>query len=164
MMTLWCRETAGRLGLGRLAERVEVRWNGRLRSTAGRAWPGAECIELNPRLREFGRDEIERTLRHELAHLIAHARAGRRRIEPHGLEWRTACADLGIAGEQATHRLPLPRTRMVRRFRYHCPGCGVEIHRVRRLRRGSACAACCQHHAGGRYDARFRLVERGGGH
>src|ERR1700687_2873461 len=41
-------------------------------------------------------DEIERTLRHELAHLLAQFRVGRRRIAPHGAEWRRACRDLGI--------------------------------------------------------------------
>jgi predicted SprT family Zn-dependent metalloprotease len=41
-------------------------------------------------------DEIDRTLRHELAHLLAQFRVGRRRIAPHGPEWRIACRDLGI--------------------------------------------------------------------
>ncbi len=160
-MTAWCRETAGRLGLPELAAIVSVRWNPRLRSTAGRAWPGKALIELNPRLLEMGADEVERTARHELAHLVARARAGRKKIEPHGAEWRQACVELGIPGERATHRLPLPRTRMERRFRYACPGCGTVIGRVRRIRREVACAACCQRHAAGRYDARFRLREVG---
>lgn len=158
-MTSWCAETLRTLGLSVLAATVRVGWNPRLRSTAGRAWPGKARIELNPRLVQLGEAETERTLRHELAHLIAHARAGRRRIEPHGAEWRQACAELGIPGEKATHRLPLPRATMARRFRYTCPGCGIEFARVRRIRRATACAACCKRYAGGRYDKRFRLVE-----
>ncbi|BCX47713.1 Zn-dependent metalloprotease [Haloferula helveola] len=151
---------AHRLGLRSLASDLRVVWNPRLRSTAGRAWPGQGVIELNPRLREFGDDEIRRTLLHELAHLVAHARAGRKRIAPHGPEWRFACADLGIAGESARHRLPLPRSRQKRRFRYECPVCGTGIERVRRLRRAAACFTCCKAHAGGRFDKRFQLVER----
>ena len=38
-----------------------------------------------------------------------------------------------------------------------CPGCGAVTRRARRPRRALACAACCSRHAGGRYDARFRL-------
>ena len=38
-----------------------------------------------------------------------------------------------------------------------CPGCGETSRRAQRPRRAVACAACCRRHAGGRYDARFRL-------
>ena len=58
-------------------------------------------MELNPRLKQLPvpqrASEIRRTLRHELAHLVAYVRAGRRRIKPHGEEWKQACKDLGIA-------------------------------------------------------------------
>ena len=90
-------------------------------------------IELNPRLHEF-EGQIERTLRHELAHLVAYHRAGRRRIEPHGGEWKTACADLGIPGESARHTLPLPRSTVKRNYSYACAHCGFITHRVRKFR------------------------------
>jgi SprT protein len=86
-----CRELLRGLSAEALATQVRVRWNSRMRSTAGTAYPGKALITLNPRLREFGEDELDRTLRHELAHLLAHHRAGRRRIAPHGREWRRAC-------------------------------------------------------------------------
>jgi len=35
----------------------------------------------------------------------------RRRILPHGREWRNACCDLGIASERAGHTLPFDRAR-----------------------------------------------------
>lgn len=38
-----------------------------------------------------------------------------------------------------------------------CPQCRATVRRVRRPSRAVACAACCGRHAGGRYDARFRL-------
>ena len=67
----------------------------------------------------MGTGEVERTLRHEAAHLLAHWRAGRRRIQTHGPEWRQACADLGIPGETVTHTLPLaPRRRQAARLRH----------------------------------------------
>lgn len=139
------------------AKLVTVAWNARLRSTAGYArYPSWE-IELNPRLRDF-EGQVERTLKHELAHLIAYHRSGRRRIEPHGREWRLACADLGIPDEKAQHRLPLPRNEVERKLSYACPACRTIVHRVRKFRRPTACLHCCNRHAGGRYDGRFRLV------
>lgn len=139
------------------ARLLTVTWNARLRSTAGYARYPSWSIELNPRLREF-EGQVERTLKHELAHLIAYHRAGRRRIEPHGTEWRAACADLGIADEKAQHRLPLPRNEIERKLAYACPSCQTVVHRVRKFRRPTACLQCCNRHAGGKYDARFRLV------
>jgi predicted SprT family Zn-dependent metalloprotease len=151
-------------GAAALALRVRIEWNDRMRSTAGVAFPSRALVRLNPRLREFGDEEIDRTLRHELAHLLAHERAGRRRIAPHGPEWRRACHDLGVPDEKRTHDLPLPRRVVSRRFHYRCPACGVRIARVKPLKRGSACLGCCRAHSQGRYDARFRFqpVKAGG--
>ena len=145
------------LGLRECAGKLRVIWNARLRSTAGYAkWP-RWIVELNPRLREFD-GQTERTLKHELAHLIAYERAGRRRIEPHGEQWRQACADLGIADESARHTLPLPRSKQARRFIYACPVCAKEIPRVKKFKQPTACLACCRTHNRGRYDQRFRLM------
>ncbi len=144
-------------GAPALAERVRVEWDARLRSTAGLAFPGRSLVRLNPRLRAFGDAEIQRTLRHELAHLLAHDRAGRRRIAPHGAEWKRACGDLGLRDEKRTHDLPLPRRVIARRHHYRCPACAATISRVHPLKRGSACLRCCRAHSRGRYDARFRF-------
>jgi predicted SprT family Zn-dependent metalloprotease len=157
----WTRmaaEAAAALGMGGLARDLHVEWNPRLRTTAGRAWPQRARIELNPAIRPFGEEEIRRTLLHELAHLVAHARHPRRRLAPHGPEWRRACAELGIPGEPARHELPLARRRHRRRYLYRCPACGLRIRRARPLRQPAACLACCREHAGGRYDRRFELV------
>lgn len=154
------RDHCTALGLYDLAGRVEVRWNRRMRSTAGRAtWPGA-VIELNPALRDIGEGEVARTFLHELAHLVAFERAGRRRIRPHGPEWCRACAELGIPGERASHRLELPSRTMRRRWAYICPVCAVRVERVRRMRGHTACWACCRAHSGGDYDERFRFIEQ----
>jgi predicted SprT family Zn-dependent metalloprotease len=134
-----------------------VEWNTRLRTAAGRADFHQKLISLNPRLREHGSAEIDRTLRHELAHLLAHARAGRRRINPHGAEWRQACRDLGIADESRCHTLPFPIQARRRRFLYRCRNCAADFPRVRRIRRTVACLACCRRYNRGRFDRRFRL-------
>lgn len=147
----------GELGAEALARGVRVRWNARMRSTAGRAWMERRVIELNPRLRGVGEAEIDRTLRHEAAHLLAYWRAGGRRIQTHGAEWRQACVDLAIPGERVTHSLPFPRRRVEARYYYVCPQCGVGVARVRRFRRPSACLACCRSYSGGKFDGRFQF-------
>jgi predicted SprT family Zn-dependent metalloprotease len=151
------------IGCSRLAAEVKVRWHSRLRTTAGQAYYTHCLVRMNPRLINFGMEEVDKTLRHELAHLVARFRAGRRRIDPHGPEWRQACRDLGLADEKRCHDLPLPRTRQRRRYRYRCPACRREYDRVRPFRRAVACLDCCRQHARGQYDDRYRLVKLRGG-
>src|SRR6058998_4067027 len=150
------RELLRANGAGRIAMEIRVEWNPRLKTCAGRADYRSGLISLNPQLAEHPA-EIDRTLRHELAHILAQFRAGRRRILPHGTEWRQACCDLGIADEKRCHNLPFPASARVRRYLYKCPNCKCDFHRVRRIRRAVACLACCRAHNGGEFDARFRL-------
>ena len=145
------------VGCKALARQVGVRWNRRLRTTAGLANYRAWSISLNPRLIPFGMEEVDRTLRHELAHLLARYRAGRRRIQPHGPEWRQACLDLGLDGEKRCHDLPLPRRRVARKILYRCRHCQAEVRRVRPFRRAVACLKCCREFNRGRYDERYRF-------
>ena len=152
------RELLCALGAVRLAREIHVEWSGRLKSCAGRADYRAKLISLNPRLHQFGAAEVDRTLRHELAHLLAQFRAGRRRILPHGKEWRMACHDLGIGDEKRCHTLPFPISERVRRFLYKCPNCQRDFARARRIRRAIACLACCRAHNGGEFDVRFKLA------
>jgi SprT protein len=146
-----------------LASEVRVEWNARLFSAAGRADFRRKLVSLNPRLREHDAAEIDRTLRHELAHLLAQSRAGRRRVPPHGAEWRKACRDLDIADEARCHTLPFPVKQRARRFLYRCSRCGKEFPRVRRIKRAIACLDCCRKFNRGKFDpkARLRLVENG---
>src|SRR6266568_8920791 len=151
------------LGAAKLAREIRVEWNPRLKTAAGRADFHEKLISLNPLLRDvraglaFNRDEIDWTVRHELAHLLAQWRVGRRRIAPHGPEWREACRDLGIADEARCHNLPFASKSFPPRFVYVCPNCQQEFPRVRRIRRAIACLACCRKHNGGDFDLRFRL-------
>ena len=150
------RELLRSLGAARIANELRLEWNPRLKTAAGRADYRQKLISLNPRLSEYP-TEIDRTLRHELAHILAQLRAGRRRISPHGVEWEQACADLGIADEKRCHNLPFPARTYAARFIYRCPNCHQKFQRVRRVRRAVACLACCRKHNGGHFDSRFRL-------
>jgi SprT protein len=155
-LELKAHELLRALGASRIAADVRVEWNSRLKTCAGRANFRTKVVSLNPRLREHP-TEIERTLRHELAHFLAQFRTGRRRILPHGEEWRNACRDLGIGDEKRCHNLPFPIRERARRFIYKCPNCHGTFSRVRQIRRAIACLACCRAHSRGRFDARFRL-------
>ncbi len=150
------RELLRAHGADRIARELRVEWNSRLKTAAGRADYCQKLISLNPQLFEHPA-EIDRTLRHELAHILAQFRAGRRRVLPHGAEWRQACCDLGIADEKRCHSLPFKVSESARRYVYKCPQCQRDFPRVRRIMRAVACLACCRAHNGGEFDARFRL-------
>ena len=150
------RELLRSLGVERIARELRVEWNSRLKTAAGRADYRSKLISLNLQLVHHPA-EIDRTLRHELAHILAQFRAGRRRILAHGVEWREACRDLGISDEKRCHNLPFPVSERARRYLYRCPGCWCDFPRVRRIKRAVACLTCCRAHNGGKFDARFRL-------
>jgi SprT protein len=159
-LTALAKQLSRSLGLSRLAKSVHVTWNPRLKTTAGRAYRSGWMIELNPRLADISQEEIDRTFRHELAHLVSYARAGRNRIAAHGPEWRQACADLGIPGEDRCHDLPFERSRQRRKWAYECPKCGHILERVRRVKLAAACYQCCRKFNHGRFDQRFKLIEQ----
>jgi len=146
------------IGLDLLAGAVRVYWNSRLSTTAGLAHFHDSAVDLNPRLLEFQPAEPERTMRHELAHLVAQHRAGKQRIQAHGRLWQQACAELGIPGEKRCHDLPLERRRVKRKFAYQCKHCATVVPRVRRLARHSSCWACCRRFNAGRYSSKFLLL------
>ena len=154
-----CRKMVRDLGLIDLEKRVAVEWNPRMRSCAGRAFWPIGLIQLNPVLTKISDSEIQRTVLHELAHLVAYERNPYRSIKSHGLEWQRACADLGIPDEKATHELALPTRSFKRRWKYECPECGKAFERVRRYKGAVACYDCCLKTTGGVFDATYQLVE-----
>ena len=145
------------VGCKELSKEVSVSWNPRLRTTAGLACYRTRRVILNPKLIEVSSEEVQITLRHELAHLVAQARAGRRRVSPHGAEWHTACSDLGIPNEARCHNLPFKQRRVTRRHFYQCPECAEILARVRPIKRRVACVKCCRKFTGGKYSERFRF-------
>jgi len=153
-----CREWLLHLKLHALAEKVSVCWNRKLATTAGLAYHGDARIELNLQLLQFAPEEPLRTLKHELAHLIAHHRSGKKRIQPHGREWQRACGELGIPGEDRCHTLPFARRQVRKRHAYQCRNCGIVVPRVRPLARDSACYPCCKEYNRGAFNRDYQLV------
>ena len=163
-LSLHAADLLKNLGLDNVAKKVSVVWNKRLRTTAGRAYSAAAKIELNPRLQilsdEKREQEINQTFLHELAHVVAYGRFPDEKIQPHGIEWKQACADLGIPGEERCHDLNLGRTTMRKNYAYICPSCEEVIYRVKRMKRSVACYRCCKVYNQGKYDNRFKLIEK----
>ena len=157
ILTLQAAALLSEAGATVTAQKVRVAWSSRLTTTAGMARFHESLVVLNPRLREFSADEVDRTLRHELAHLLAHSRARRRRIAPHGSEWQQACRDLGLLDEKRCHELPLPRRTVARRHIYTCIHCRATYPRVRPIRRKVACLKCCRAHNRGQFHERYLL-------
>ncbi|MCB9888474.1 MAG: SprT-like domain-containing protein [Planctomycetes bacterium] len=118
---------------------VEVWWNPRLRTTAGRAIPLKLRIELNPTLLARAVDRIDEVLAHEAAHLAATLRYGRR-IRAHGPEWAGLLAQAGWP-VRVTHDLPVAGLRRGRSlFLRICVACSDRWINAKAT--PEACARC----------------------
>lgn len=111
---------------------VEVAWNGRLTTTAGRAFVRRGRVELNPHLLARAPDQVELVLTHEAAHVAAFRLFGAN-IPAHGRHWRSLMRLAGLPPE-VTHRIPLdgiaPRRRRTRRRYLYlrlCDACGNRV-------------------------------------
>lgn len=109
---------------------VDVEWNRRLSTTAGRAFVRSGRIELNPRLLATATDQIEIVLVHEAAHVAAFRLFGAD-IPAHGRHWR---ALMRLAGHepQVQHHIPVDGLRRRRARARHvflrmCSGCGDRV-------------------------------------
>jgi predicted SprT family Zn-dependent metalloprotease len=134
-----------------------LRWNSRLRTSAGRFVPGSRkywrrypaVIEVASYLatHEKAEDHIRDTLAHEMIHYWLWLR---RKPYGHTPEFWTKMNAMGVSRYN-----PVPVRRPFR-YLYRCPACSKEFFAKRTL--GIlACARCCKTHTGGRYDERFRL-------
>ena len=120
---------------------IEVRWNRRLKTTAGRVRRETEdglswTIELNPKyFEEWGEERILGTFRHELAHIADYLDTGR---IGHGKSFRRYCRAF-----QGTMNTKLARDhqecattaylRTPEKWQYTCPDCGANFQRKRRV-------------------------------
>jgi len=107
---------------------VEVVWNGRLSTTAGRAYVRRGCIELNPRLLARVPHEVDTVLIHEAAHVAVYRLFGGN-VPAHGRHWRSLMRDAGQE-PHVTHKLPVDGLRRQRKSRSRflflrlCEACG----------------------------------------
>lgn len=127
------RRTRELLQLWRVREvDVEVSWNRRLSTTAGRAFVRGGRIELNPHLLSRSPDQIDPVLVHEAAHVAAFRLFGDN-IPAHGRHWRSLMRLAG-AEPEVTHSMPVDDLRRGRRpvrpryvYLRLCDGCGERV-------------------------------------
>lgn len=99
----------------------QIRWNARLRTSAGRFVHSASCIELNPHyMAYYGEQELVDTIKHELIH-YHHPRAGHGPIF-HREADRIACR---------RHCQPLPG--QIYYYVYMCQDCQQRYRRRKRV-------------------------------
>jgi SprT-like protein len=135
-----------------------LRWNSRLRSSAGRFIPGRrrfweECppvIEIASYLLEEAQAEdlIYDTLAHEMIHYWLWVR---RKPYGHTPEFLAKMKAMGVSRYNQ-----VPRTRPFK-YLYRCPSCQKDFPAKRKLG-VLACANCCKRFANGKFDRRFELV------
>ncbi len=141
----------------------ELRWNARLRTSAGRFIPGTRpgtlrhaldertpTIEIASYLREESESGtlIRDTMAHEMIHYWLWVR---RRPYGHTDEFYAKMKILGTSRYNPVPRLRPPK------YLYCCPACGKEFKTRRRIK-PVACLDCCRKHSGGYYDVRFKLL------
>jgi SprT-like protein len=134
-----------------------LKWNSRLRSSAGRFIPGSRkfffaqppVIEVASYLREEpgSAELIVDTVAHEMIHYWLWVR---RKPYGHTGEFLAKMRAMGVSRYN-----PVPRLRPYR-YLYRCASCARDFPSRKKLG-VLACATCCKAHAGGRFDVRFKL-------
>ena len=135
-----------------------LRWNTRLRTSAGLFFPGGRRgayrspprIEIATYLQK--QEEPEKSIEGAVAHESIHYWLwvlGR----PYG-HTPKFFEKMKLMG---ANRYSSAATARPMRYVYVCPACGREFPVARRLVRSLACTECCQKNAGGQYDLKFKL-------
>ncbi|OFZ69942.1 MAG: hypothetical protein A3K03_06805 [Bdellovibrionales bacterium RIFOXYD1_FULL_44_7] len=134
-----------------------LKWNSRLRTSAGRFFPGSRkyfrfkpIIEVAAYLFEEtdALELIRDTIAHEMIHYWLWVR---RRPYGHGSDFLTKMRAMGVKRYN-----PVPRLRPFR-YVYKCPACSKEFFARKKLG-VLACAKCCRAFSKGRYDSQFNLT------
>jgi len=132
---------------------IELSFNNRLQTTAGRIFKVAEDvvdIELNPKYYErFGLERTLETFRHELAHAITYVTGGK---FGHSQDFKRVCRKLGgsmnkkMASGDAPECGSSEYLKNPDKWMYKCTGCGATFKRKRqlskKLRESGGCPDC----------------------
>lgn len=118
----------------------------------GRYISSKNVIQLSKPLVQLNNENTVRdTIIHEIAHAIAGVEAG------HGRLWKVTALRLGgsISRCTASDVVKVPSKRVL-----VCISCSHEVPVYRSRKTTKACGKCCRIHNGGRFDERFKLIER----
>ncbi|NBU20850.1 M48 family peptidase [bacterium] len=138
-----------------------LQWNSRLRSSAGRFFPGSRkwLIEFPPKIEiasyliqeQRAHELIIDTLGHEMIHYWLWVR---RRPYGHTSEFLAKMKAMGVSRYNS-----VPKVRPYK-YIYHCQQCLKDFPARRKLG-PLACAECCKLYNQGKYDIKYRLVLQG---
>ncbi|WP_438351876.1 SprT family protein [Paenibacillus sp. FA6] len=110
----------------------QAMFNGRLTTTGGRYFLKGHNIEINPhQLDNYGNEEVERIIKHELCHYHLHLRGrGYRHRDP---EFKQLLQQVG--GSRFCQALPGTKARKTLPYRYKltCSQCEMEYLRKRKV-------------------------------
>jgi len=129
-----------------IADRVDIQFSRRLRSSLGRCVPSRGIVRLNQRLLAAQPALVEEVLCHELAHMVVFDRHGRG-CRPHGQEWaalmRTAGFEPRVRARLSRDFQAVVQTGRAARLLYEhrCPVCQA-TRLARRAVPQWRCAAC----------------------
>jgi predicted SprT family Zn-dependent metalloprotease len=129
----------------------QLRWNGRLKTSAGRFIPDPDCVAIE--IAEYLLDEpdaenlIRDTMGHEMIHYLLWFQ---KKPYGHTAEFYKVMESIGVSRYNT-----VPKHRPFKHC-YVCESCDQKIL-VRKRLRGAACANCCNQYANGKYVARYRL-------
>ena len=118
----------------------QARFNRRLRSTGGRYFMKSHDIEISwSQWETYGRDEIEKIIKHELCHYHLHIL--KRGYQHKDQDFKTLLAKVG--GTRFCQSLPRPRAKQAFKYRLECVKCKTEYFRKRKMDvRKFACGNC----------------------
>jgi predicted SprT family Zn-dependent metalloprotease len=122
-------------------DHITVKITGQYQRTAGRAIYGERTIMIKDAILDFP-DQLDDTLRHEVAHFLAYDKYGE---SGHGTTWKLCCAITGAKPVQFIE-LTAANEAALYRYRYECgSGCAIQAHKRRNalLRPGTVCT---RHH------------------
>ncbi|MDQ0873176.1 SprT-like protein [Paenibacillus sp. V4I3] len=118
----------------------QARFNRRLRSTGGRYFTKSHDIEISwMQWETFGRDEIEKIIKHELCHYHLHIL--KRGYQHRDHDFKTLLAQVG--GTRFCRSLPRASQKQSYKYRLECVNCKTEYFRKRKTDvRKYACGKC----------------------
>lgn len=112
--------------------RHRAEFNARLRTTGGRYFMKSHNIEINPtQLETFGRDEVEKIIKHELCHYHLHLSGrGYKHRDP---DFKALLQQ--VKGSRYCQSLPDRKSRKPQpvRYKFLCNVCGMEYPRKRKM-------------------------------
>lgn len=127
----------------------KVRFNPRLSRALGRCIPSQKTIEYQPRyMQQNGWEQVNSTIKHEVAHAISITRHGHYMGGGHGAIWARVARELGLDNPSAINHTAT----LTKKFTGTCPSCKRTTQRDRRA--STSCGKC----SGGYYKREFAMV------